>query len=395
MLNFFPAPYPGELWYSVLCRYHMRTGHSKSATTIQELFDGRIHAAMGAFFPNKAIYDILGQLPPELLDMRDIVLNHTMFPYFYRLSPVEKKEQALKELCEGTAVTPTWLWKMDSSTDGMSELRYCPLCRQEDINTYGEPFWHTVHQIPLLSVCPKHKCRLERIPFRRGQVNEKFFLPSTYCKDVEPKLDIEKYEEPLAKTLSAYLEMAFEISPTAGVNNLIQAFCNKGYMTIMKRFNIVLDAEMVQESLESFYGPELVRRCFGEKVMPYQLGRLVNWTVLSPERYAMLAAMIGQSPRVTFSPKPISDKIEEKLVKLSSQEVPLTKKDIAAQIGIKTYQLDSLVARYGMEPFWTNYMKMANDGVKAMNKSIKVYYNKEGKDRVDGYAAEKGVSHHV
>ncbi|MCQ5145143.1 TniQ family protein [Enterocloster bolteae] len=390
MLNFFPTPYPGELWYSVLCRYHLRTGNPKSATTIQELFDGRGHAAMGAFFPNKTIYDILGQLPPGLLDIKDIIVNHTLFPYFYRIIPVEKKEQALKELCAGTAVTPTWLWKMDNSVGGMSELRYCPLCRQEDINTCGETYWHTAHQIPLMSACPKHKCKLERVQFRQGQVNEKFFLPSAYCREVEPNLDIEKYEEPLAKTLSAYLGMAFEIGPTAGVNNLVQAFYNKGYMVIAKRFQVVLDSEMMQESLEEFYGPDLVHRCFGEKVMPYQLGRLVNWALFSPERYAMLAAMIGQSPRVTFSPKPIPDKIEEKLLGLSSQEVALTKKDIAAQLGIKTYQLDSLLARYGIEPFWVNYMKRANDGTEAKNKLIRVYYSEGEKNRVEGYAVRKG-----
>lgn len=126
VLNFFPTPYPGELWYSVLCRYHMRTDHTKSATTIRELFDGRLHAAMGIFCPAKAINDILGQLPPGLLDIRGIILNHTLFPYFYRINPVEKKDQALKELCEGTAITPTWLWKTDSSASGLSELPPVP-----------------------------------------------------------------------------------------------------------------------------------------------------------------------------------------------------------------------------------------------------------------------------
>lgn len=389
MLNFFPTPYPGELWYSVLCRYHMRTGHMKSATTIQELFDGRLHAAMGTFYPTKAINDILGQLPPGLLDIRDIILNHTLFPYFYRINQVEKKEQALKELCEGTAITPTWLWKTDSSANGTSELRYCPLCRQEDVSLYGETYWHTVHQIPFMSVCPKHGCRLERIPFNRGQVNEKFFIPNEYCKDIKSNTHIEKYEMPLAKTLLAYLDMPLGIGPTEGVNNLVQAFCNKGYMTIAKRFNTILDSDMVKKALEGFYGPELVRRCFGEKVMPYQLRRIGNWTVLSPERYALLATMIGQAPRTTFSAKPIPDRIEEKLVKLSLQEVPLTKKGIAETMNVKPHQLDFLLGRYGMEPFWSN-AKKGNDGTGSMNKYVKAYYDQAGKTCVDQYAKKKG-----
>lgn len=33
MLTYFPTPYPGEWWYSVLCRYHVRSGHAKHQTT--------------------------------------------------------------------------------------------------------------------------------------------------------------------------------------------------------------------------------------------------------------------------------------------------------------------------------------------------------------------------
>lgn len=27
MIPFFPTPYPDELWYSVICRYHIRSGN--------------------------------------------------------------------------------------------------------------------------------------------------------------------------------------------------------------------------------------------------------------------------------------------------------------------------------------------------------------------------------
>lgn len=77
-------------------------------------------------------------------------------------------------------------------------------------------------------------------------------------------------------------------------------------------------------------------------------------------------------------------------MELSSQEVPLTKKEIAAQLDIKTHQLDSLLARYGMEPFWANYVRKANDGAGAKNKFVKAYYDDAGKTRVDGYAKAKG-----
>lgn len=33
-----PTPYPDELWYSVVCRYHRRAGNIRLWTTFEELF---------------------------------------------------------------------------------------------------------------------------------------------------------------------------------------------------------------------------------------------------------------------------------------------------------------------------------------------------------------------
>ena len=37
-LPFFPTPYPDELFYSVLCRYKLRSGNPASRTVIEELY---------------------------------------------------------------------------------------------------------------------------------------------------------------------------------------------------------------------------------------------------------------------------------------------------------------------------------------------------------------------
>ena len=38
MIPFFPAPYPDELWYSVICRYHIRSGNPSFKYSIRELY---------------------------------------------------------------------------------------------------------------------------------------------------------------------------------------------------------------------------------------------------------------------------------------------------------------------------------------------------------------------
>ena len=44
-------------------------------------------------------------------------------------------------------------------TDG-KELKSCPLCMEENIDTYGTTYWHLEHQITGVLSCPKHKCIL-------------------------------------------------------------------------------------------------------------------------------------------------------------------------------------------------------------------------------------------
>ncbi|KYH35263.1 hypothetical protein CLTEP_08880 [Clostridium tepidiprofundi DSM 19306] len=49
---------------------------------------------------------------------------------------------------------------MASSISENRYLKYCLVCANEDKKEYGELFWHRVHQIPCLQICPKHKTLL-------------------------------------------------------------------------------------------------------------------------------------------------------------------------------------------------------------------------------------------
>ena len=38
MISFFPSPYPDELWYSVICRYHVHSGNYCAKHTLRQLY---------------------------------------------------------------------------------------------------------------------------------------------------------------------------------------------------------------------------------------------------------------------------------------------------------------------------------------------------------------------
>ena len=45
-------------------------------------------------------------------------------------------------------------------------MRYCPVCVQEDRLKLGETYWHRLHQILELPVCPIHHCKIVETNFR-------------------------------------------------------------------------------------------------------------------------------------------------------------------------------------------------------------------------------------
>ena len=97
MLQYFPTPYPDELWYSVLGRYHVRSGTPNSATTLRELFGAESVGGMGNFLPNCGIRRVAEKLPEGVLDEREVALNHTLFPYTFRFQDLATKERLLEQ----------------------------------------------------------------------------------------------------------------------------------------------------------------------------------------------------------------------------------------------------------------------------------------------------------
>src|SRR5690606_36729367 len=49
------------------------------------------------------------------------------------------------------------------SIDRISVWRFCPSCDEENIQRYGELYWHRIHQLPGVYVCLRHTTILHRL----------------------------------------------------------------------------------------------------------------------------------------------------------------------------------------------------------------------------------------
>ncbi|MBW4419895.1 MAG: TnsD family transposase [Myxacorys californica WJT36-NPBG1] len=155
-LSFFPKPYPDELLYSILARYHLRSGHTSPKLAMQELFDSRNVIATADLPCNleslAAKLELISQMTVEKL-----IQNHTLYPFYAPFLPQDRSQQILEAMrSEKGGGIHNQVGIRASSIRVPKYFRFCPMCSSDDQAKYGELYWHRIHQAPGALVCPHH-----------------------------------------------------------------------------------------------------------------------------------------------------------------------------------------------------------------------------------------------
>lgn len=351
MLTWFPSPYPDELFYSVLCRYYLSSGIKEHNIVKRLLFGNRVGIKMATLYPNAAVHAVLSQLPEGVFDGHNVILHHTPFLYYTRMYPATEREALMDDLLQGRSKTPTHLWR--TFPKGDYALRYCPLCVREDTQIYGEPYYHVEHQIPLSSVCVRHKCRLKQIAVDnpRLALNNRFYPLGTMGTDREPDMDVTPAELQVSELVREYWRLPASISPPA-CNNLYQTLLNSGYMTIVRQNGLNVDRAKLYAALCDYHGVETVERVFGDNISGTMVNRIKTWEQLLPDRYILIQAMRDLPTKTVFAPEPIRDNLKEKIERMAKQGGFYTLRQVAKDMNLKQYEVNAILRYYDMDPFW-------------------------------------------
>lgn len=156
MITQFPAIYPDELLYSQLARYHARSGNLAYIFTAEQLFQIKT-VRPDVEFLNAYTPEVLSILT-STMSLKDIIMKHTMFPYYGRFLKSERRTEAFDSLVNMRTDYRRLLPIPKNKT--VRYLRYCPICVQNDRERFGETYWHRVHQMVGVDICPFHHCRL-------------------------------------------------------------------------------------------------------------------------------------------------------------------------------------------------------------------------------------------
>ncbi len=100
MLSFFPKPYPDEILYSVLARYHIRSGNMGPKLTVQELFNSNNAIATADLPCNLEALatnlSLISQITGE-----ELIQNHTLYRFYAAFLPQERSQQILEAMRSG------------------------------------------------------------------------------------------------------------------------------------------------------------------------------------------------------------------------------------------------------------------------------------------------------
>ncbi|WP_338148406.1 TniQ family protein [Pseudomonas lundensis] len=154
-LHFFPAAFPDETLHSVISRYARLCG----VRNCQAAFAGLKSAA--AFSQNVAFPSHLGDFVDALpsgteLSVAEVLMRHTLLPYyapFLRMSQVEQARTLMTADGKGLMLK---LGVNASRIGFASRVRLCPECIAQDQAQRGVAYWHRVHMLPGVLVCPHH-----------------------------------------------------------------------------------------------------------------------------------------------------------------------------------------------------------------------------------------------
>jgi len=370
-MHFFPTPYKDELLYSVLARYCMRSGNIREIHNFEDLFGTRNCVAVMELATH--LDALIRNMPANTKYTADyFIFNHTLFPYLAAFIPPDRAERIISYMRNGDgSASYISLGLVSSSMQRNPYFRFCPECFEEDIRIYGEPYWHRLHQVAGVFVCPKHKVPLyNSTVLVRGGNRQQYINPDIENCVVRERISynsnlMEKMIW-MAEDVRILLDNKFpHREPQWFKDQFRVKLVEKGYA----RMNNFIHQKKLKEDFIDFYGREYL------ELLQSPVTKNSGWLdamvrgnnkVTNPIRYLLLARFLGINLYDLFNCKlklpgenddGASSSIEvyqqlwdQRLIELC--QTGLSIRQIASILGSSTKTVRKHIDRLGIEPFW-------------------------------------------
>ena len=188
MLHYFPEPYPGELFLSIVARYGERLRLWRRQQVQEQLF-GRGNIAISVEMP-RALEALVERLPTHSrLKVDDLIDKHTLLGLYAPFMDLPSRDFARRAMCGNEVRDVMAALGRNVKVQPPDWLKFCPVCWKQDKQAFGEAFWHRSHQASGVEVCLKHLVFLETSKAPRGVPTSRYTLNTAKmsCFDVDSR----------------------------------------------------------------------------------------------------------------------------------------------------------------------------------------------------------------
>lgn len=305
MICVFPDPYPDELLYSVCARYSALMGYPNKITAISDFFGGTGIAAV-VDLPNRLDH-LINALPPgHLYSVDELIYRHTHYPFYAPFLPRDRALLVRDTMWSGG--NNRVAERIGISADRLkmpAHLRFCPSCVQQDKEQFGETYWHRIHQVPGVEVCPHHAAFLEesntlwRNPRNPGETfTAEHSIHDTPARALDTSEHIQSIQLNIARQALWLLEWS---AGTAGGETLGRRYHNLLLRLGLAYYNRQVRTAQLTKFFLAFYSNEFLKSFGCDIRNPYSswLVRLLNThkagVAQHPIRHILFLISIGSS----------------------------------------------------------------------------------------------------
>lgn len=184
-IGYFPRLYPDELLSSAVARYRVHTMVPYYAHANKELY-GRPQFHTAIAMP-RGLKDLHRLIEPFVgLSLEELITRTTLYPYYASLCNKETSTRMLSKMVQRRA-GQCGQHRMGGTEPSITRVKLCPNCLTEDVNQFGEAYWHRTHQLSCVHFCDKHSTELleaiiptdsrKSVPALTSEIETRHYLP--------------------------------------------------------------------------------------------------------------------------------------------------------------------------------------------------------------------------
>lgn len=168
-IPYLPTPYPDEILGSWLARIRLHNGEGAWSSLIVAAGMQRwIRAPLFDLFAVNEKLDLLFKFLGK--SRESIWMELTTLPYWLAFDGSldsqnsDYSDQSGNSKIVGVSGAITNYYRLNHTGNSYKTIampQFCPQCLIDDLKVWGEPFWHRAHQLPNVTACYIHGCRLQ------------------------------------------------------------------------------------------------------------------------------------------------------------------------------------------------------------------------------------------